>query len=506
MAKRIWKSLFVAAVAALCLAPVCAWANDGTVAIDSANFPDDAFRKIVTARDKNKDGSLSETEIEATTNLFCYGRGISDLTGIEHFTALKSLDVSHNDLSRLDLSKNTQLISLYCDNNQLKQLDISALSRLTDLYCSDNQLQSLDASKNLLLESLCCQRNSLTKLAVSGLGQLTWLECYSNQLSSIDLSGCTALTDLSLGRNPLASLDLSDLTALNSLNCNGAQLTSLDVSGNPSLWALFCDENSYAIEVDANRSFELTALPGNFDAARASNWSGGTVSGSILTVEPHAETVTYSYECDANKTRTFTLNVGHTWKTTWSSDSSSHWRECSACGEKTDAAEHSYSKATCTAPAACETCGYEHGEVDATNHEGLVHIAAKDATDTTEGNVEYWHCTGCGKYYSDASATKEIQQADTVIPAKSESREDKDEGREHDEGESEHDGNAAPSNTSPKESKEKPSSGSTAKTADTGSALPQTGDDTAPQAVTSLIAAVSALVTAVIARRSKLRW
>ncbi len=353
MAQRIWKSLFVAVVAALCLAPACAWANDGTVAIDSANFPDDTFRKIVTARDKNKDGALSRTEIEATTNLFCYGRGISDLTGIEHFTSLKSLDVSHNNLSVLDLSKNTQLTSLYCDNNQLKQLDISALSRLTDLYCSDNQLQSLDASSNPMLESLCCQRNSLTELGVSGLGQLTWLECYSNQLSSIDLSGCTALTDLSLGRNPLASLDLSDLTALNSLNCNGAQLTSLDVSGSPSLWALFCDENSYVIEVDANRSFDLTALPGNFDAARASNWSGGTASGSILTVDPHAETVTYSYDCGGNKARTFTLNVGHTWKTTWFSDSSSHWRECSACGEKTDVAEHSYSKATCTTPATC---------------------------------------------------------------------------------------------------------------------------------------------------------
>ena len=76
--------------------------------------------------------------------------------------------------------------------------------------------------------------------------------------------------------------------------------------------------------------------------------------------------------------------------------------------------EHSGGTATCKDKAICEVCGESYGELDPNNHANLMHIDAKAATKTSEGNIEYWYCDGCNKYYKDAKATQEIKQADTV--------------------------------------------------------------------------------------------
>ena len=76
--------------------------------------------------------------------------------------------------------------------------------------------------------------------------------------------------------------------------------------------------------------------------------------------------------------------------------------------------DHTGGKATCKDKAKCEVCGAEYGEIDAKNHTNLKHFPATAATKTTEGNIEYWYCEGCGKYFSDKDGTKEIKKADTV--------------------------------------------------------------------------------------------
>ena len=75
---------------------------------------------------------------------------------------------------------------------------------------------------------------------------------------------------------------------------------------------------------------------------------------------------------------------------------------------------HTGGKATCTERAVCEVCGKAYGELDPNNHTDLKHFPAKAATEDSEGNIEYWYCEGCGKYYSDKDGTKEIKKADTV--------------------------------------------------------------------------------------------
>lgn len=95
---------------------------------------------------------------------------------------------------------------------------------------------------------------------------------------------------------------------------------------------------------------------------------------------------------------------------------------CKGCGAKLQsgtvikAAGHTGGAATCTEKAVCTLCGQPYGVVDTGNHE-LQHTAAKGSGFYAEGNIEYWHCARCGKYFADAKAAKEITRADTVIPA-----------------------------------------------------------------------------------------
>ena len=86
--------------------------------------------------------------------------------------------------------------------------------------------------------------------------------------------------------------------------------------------------------------------------------------------------------------------------------------KCDYCGKKLT--EHTGGKATCKDKAKCEVCGAEYVDLDPKNHTNLKHFPVKAATKTTEGNIEYWYCEGCGKYFSDKDGTKEIKKADTV--------------------------------------------------------------------------------------------
>ncbi len=299
------------------------------VAIDNTNFPDANFCSFVASSfDEDNDNYLSDTEINAAENINCADKGISDLTGISHFTALKrlycddnqltSLDVSKNtaltyldcydnQLTSLDVSKNTALTYLDCYGNQLTSLDVSKNTALTYLDCGRNQLTSLDVSKNTALTELDCRSNQLTKLDVSKNTALTELDCRSNQLTKLDVSKNTALTDLACYKNQLTSLDVSKNTALTELDCDKNQLTSLDISNTNIMYDLNCSGNVYQIMVGNNRAFDLSTLPGNFDVVKTSEWSGGTVSGSTLTVDSDKNTVTYKYDCGKGKNVTFTL-------------------------------------------------------------------------------------------------------------------------------------------------------------------------------------------------------
>ena len=107
--------------------------------------------------------------------------------------------------------------------------------------------------------------------------------------------------------------------------------------------------------------------------------------------------------------------LDHDWGAwTQNSDEKTHTRICKRDSNHTETENCHGGTATCTHKAKCEVCGGEYGELDPKNHTNLKHFPAVAATKTTEGNIEYWYCSGCKKYYKDATATQEIKQADTV--------------------------------------------------------------------------------------------
>ena len=97
----------------------------------------------------------------------------------------------------------------------------------------------------------------------------------------------------------------------------------------------------------------------------------------------------------------------------WQYNGTDHWKLC-VCGTKVEEAAHSGGKATCKDKAKCEFCGESYGELNANNHSDLKYFPAVAATKTAEGNIEYWYCGGCGNYFADKAAAKEITKADTV--------------------------------------------------------------------------------------------
>ena len=407
MSKRLWGGLAVALLAALCLAPNVARADDAApVPIDEAHFPDPQFREFIkkSEYDTDADGVLSSEELAAVTTMDCrncystyfvtYGRRLYSLQGIEYFTSLTDLDCSENEIGELDLSKNTELVNLECWANQLTSLDTSKNIKLKKLCCDNNALTSLNIQGNTELTRLDCYENNLTELDVSGVtawlelscqnneltklkltrtvtelnceeNQLTSLDlsnykdlvdldcssnrlsqinvsgcthlmnvhcngnqisqldlsgranlrevqCSGNRISQLDLSGCTYLSTLNCNNNRLASLDLSDCKYLLILDCSNNQLTSLDLTMRDSaMKRLTCADNAYTVDVGSDRAISLSALPGKFDATKASGWSGGSVSDGVLTVNDDATSVTYRYDCGHGQTVTFTLNVSY---------------------------------------------------------------------------------------------------------------------------------------------------------------------------------------------------
>ena len=112
---------------------------------------------------------------------------------------------------------------------------------------------------------------------------------------------------------------------------------------------------------------------------------------------------------------TVTVHGGHTFGEWASNGDGTHSRECTVDGCKgVETMACSGGKATCTEKAVCEYCGKAYGKPDLNNHTDLKHIDAKAATEDAEGNIEYWYCGGCDKYYSDKDGINEIKKADTV--------------------------------------------------------------------------------------------
>ena len=203
------------------------------VYIPDANFK--AYLVGNSAININGDGEIQVSEATAFGgDILCSSMNISDLTGIENFTALTLLRCFNNQLTSLDLSNTTSLTILDCGANQLTSLDLSNTTSLTILGCGGNQLTSLDLSNNAYFSYLVCNNNQLTSLDLSNNANLTELVCSGNQLTSLDLRN---------GNNI-------------NLQYGQANLNLFDVTDNPLLYCVLVDDISYSFTNWALENFD----------------------------------------------------------------------------------------------------------------------------------------------------------------------------------------------------------------------------------------------------------
>ena len=308
-------------------------------------FPDEEFRSfLINYCDTNNDGKL-DVDIKSMTIPASYA--IKRLKGIEFFEDLEKLDCHGIGLTELNVGKNFKLEELDCSDNQLKESYPILSSGLKKLNCSNNKLtyMNLGSLYGLNLEEVNCSNNEIRNIVMDSVGELVKFDCSNNDLMTLDVSQCFKLEELNCSGNQLMELDVSSqtqltqldcsnnkLTELNvkqnggliSLICNDNQLTTLDLSQNHSLSKLNCAKNRLAcldvtgisggtITANGNRrpiavrtdgTFDLNTLPG-FDVGKATNWNGGSVSGSILTVENGKDEVSYQYNCGNGVKPTF---------------------------------------------------------------------------------------------------------------------------------------------------------------------------------------------------------
>ena len=194
---------------------------------------------------KNVDGTVSLTPenlaaIENVISLDVSEESLSDLSGIEYFINLISLDCKKNNLTSLDVSNLTKLTALTCNDNQLASLDVSSLTKLSILHCQYNQLTTLDVSQNTALSNLNCSNNQLSELNVAKNPKLQTLSCANNQLTALDIEKNTSLSTLYCNNNQLAELSVSKNTMLTKLYCHANRMSKLDVKNNLKLKALYC--------------------------------------------------------------------------------------------------------------------------------------------------------------------------------------------------------------------------------------------------------------------------
>ena len=272
-------------------------------------IPDANFKAYLVGNSLINTNGDSEIQVsEAATfngEINCSNMNISDLTGIEEFTALTELHCNDNQITTLDLSNNTALFGLWCENSQLTTLYFTSNTVLARVYIRDNQLTTLDVSNMTSLYHLWCENNPLTTLDVSGDTALQHLSSHlllgNNQLTNLDASNTiikdwyftantfgTNIQWLNFSNNDnLESVDLSSLslnsattlvfannTSLKTIDISNNQLECFDISDIPSLENFDCSNNLLEQLNTRNGNFlnlDVNALNNNLTCVEVDN-------------------------------------------------------------------------------------------------------------------------------------------------------------------------------------------------------------------------------------------
>ena len=212
-------------------------ANAQNVNIPDANFK--AYLLGEPAINTSNDSEIQVSEAAAYTGgIFCANLSIADLTGIEAFTSLTTLECDNNSLTNLNVSSNVNLTTLHCGGNWIGSLDVSSNVALTYLNMVNNNISMLDVSNNINLTTLNCGINALSALDVVNCPDLIELYCQTNSIAILDLSMQTSLQYFQCPGNLLTGIDFS--------NGNNANVVVFNTSNNPNLTCIQVDDAAYS--------------------------------------------------------------------------------------------------------------------------------------------------------------------------------------------------------------------------------------------------------------------
>ncbi|PAM92349.1 hypothetical protein B4N84_26470 [Flavobacterium sp. IR1] len=214
--------------------------------LKTVSIPDINFEKKLISLGIDSgipDGKVLNINVDRVNHLDVSESSITDLTGIEAFIGLRSLDVAMNNLTTIDVSQNKKINSLIVNNNELTNLDLSQNRSIISLHVNNNKLKDLDLSSNIDLYSLIAYDNELTNVNLTKSTELKTLWIYNNKLTSLDISSNIHLDQLNCGQNKLTELDISNNVDLEYLDVYSNYLTSLNVTKNTSLKSIDCYKN-----------------------------------------------------------------------------------------------------------------------------------------------------------------------------------------------------------------------------------------------------------------------
>ena len=259
------------------------------VMINSTNFPDANFRNYLLSL--YPDGYLTQYDIANLTSLNVSNKGISNMKGIEYFTALKELRCWANSFTSLNLNSNTELTYLDCaPNSSLTTLNVSNCSKLQTVYCYSTALTGLTITG----------KSNLTRLDCHNCTSLKYIYCYNDNLTTLNVTGCTALERLDCYYNyNLAEITgLGDCTAITYLDCEDCAITDLSaVNSMTNLEKLYCRNNKIStltLNYKPNLSFVRVSGNPNLTTLRC---SGNSQLSSV-----------YMYNCPALESAWINMN------------------------------------------------------------------------------------------------------------------------------------------------------------------------------------------------------
>lgn len=404
--------------------------------IDEETFPDEKFRNFLLALPEGNDGFFTQAEIDSITKIDCSNQSISDLTGIHTFTALTELVCYENQISKLDLSRNSALEKLNCSNNLLTELDVSANSNLQDLQCNANQLLYLDLGSNGSLNNLSCDDNKRMIVNGTAISELNGFQGDNATVQSggnfdggkVNFTAHELIYKYDCGNGNTATFTM--MSEHQTQLVEGKAATCEEAGQKSHYKCSICGKLFTGADAATETTEDALIIPptghqwGEPVIVFAEDGKNATASVTCQTDKNHVKDLSSSVSvtsevgtpatCEGKGTTLYTAKV------IFEGESYTATKEV----EDIEAIGHSWGATTYTATVVfgdktyTDTTTRQDLPIDPENHNNrLVEVEAKEPTCTEDGNHAHWRCDGCNKLFSDAEGKNEISVDEVTIDA-----------------------------------------------------------------------------------------